>query len=121
MSMCSSNKYVIISGDVNARTGKLTDYVKLDHYFSDMFDFDDEIANFINKTEMLENLNIPLTRSTTDTKTNNSGYWLIDLCKNNNLFIINGRVGKDKGFGLKTFRYTSTIDYTICTANCFRF
>ena len=33
MSMCSSNKYVIISGDVNARTGKLTDYVKLDHFF----------------------------------------------------------------------------------------
>ena len=121
MLMCSSNKYVIISGDVNARTRKLTDYVKLDHYFSDMFDFDDEIANFFDKTEMLENLNIPLTRSTTDTKTNNSGYWLIDLCKNNNLFIVNGRVGKDKGFGLKTFRNTSTIDYTICTADCFRF
>ena len=61
MSMCSSNKYVIMSGDVNARTGKLTDYVKLDNYFSDMFDFDDEIANFFDKTEMLENLNIPLT------------------------------------------------------------
>ena len=53
-----------------------------------MFDFDDEIANFFDKTEMLENLNIPLTRSTTDTNTNNYGYWLIYLCKNNNLFIV---------------------------------
>ena len=86
-----------------------------------MFDFDDDVANFFDKTEILESLNIPLERSSRDTKTNNSGYWLTDVCKNNNLFIVNGRVGKYKGVGRKTFRDTSTIDYTPCTADCFTF
>ena len=120
MSMCSSNKYVIISGDINARTAK-HHYIKLDQYFSDMFDFDDDIAYCFDKTEILEHLNVSLVKSSTDTKTNNSGCWLIDICKNNNPFIVNGRVGKDKGVGHKTFRDTSTIDYTLCTADCFTF
>ena len=34
MSVCSSSKYVVISGDINARTAKLQDYIKLDQYFS---------------------------------------------------------------------------------------
>ena len=70
MSVCSSNKYVVISGDINARTAKLQDYVKLDQYFSDMFHFDDDVANFFDKTEILESLNIPLERSSRDMKTN---------------------------------------------------
>ena len=80
MSMCSSNKYVIISGDINARTGKLTDHVKLDNYFSDLFDFDEDMANLLDKTDILDNLGIPLTRSSMDKKTNTTGYWLIDQC-----------------------------------------
>ena len=86
-----------------------------------MFDFDDGLTNFFDKTAISENQNIPLQRGARDTKTNTSGYWLIDTCKNNNLFITNGRVGKDKGVGYKTFRGTSTSDYTVCTANCFEF
>lgn len=121
MSVCSSNKYVIISGDMNARTAKLPDYVTLDQYISDMFDFDDDVANFFDKTETLKNLNIPLDRSSMDVKTNNTGYWLAEMCKKNNLFIVNGRVGRDKGVGRKTFRESSTIDYTIYTADCFIF
>ena len=72
--MYISNKCVIISGDINARTAKISDYANLDQYFSDMFDFDDDIAYHFDKTEILEHLNIPLVRSSTDTKTNNSGY-----------------------------------------------
>ena len=47
------------------------------------------------------------------------GYWLIDTCKNNNLFIVNGRFGKDKGIGTTTFRDKSLIDYTLCSAGRF--
>ena len=32
ISVCSSNKYVILSGDFNARVGKLSDYIQLDEY-----------------------------------------------------------------------------------------
>ena len=45
---------------------------------------------------------------------------MIDTCKNNNLFIVNGRYGKDRGIGASTFRDKSLIDYTICTADSFK-
>ena len=43
---------------------------------------------------------------------------LIDICINNDLFILNGRFGKDKSLGKCTFRGKSLIDYTICCINC---
>ena len=52
-----------------------------------------------------------------DNKTDISGYWLTDLCKNNNIFIMNGRFGKNKGVGAATFRDKSVIDYTLCTVD----
>ena len=69
-----------------------------------MFDIDDDIASFFDKTTILEDLGIPFDRVSRDNKTNNSGYWLTDLCKNNNIFIVNGRFGKDKRVGAATFR-----------------
>ncbi|MEW8546031.1 MAG: endonuclease/exonuclease/phosphatase family protein [Candidatus Thiodiazotropha sp.] len=118
-SMCSSHKYVFITGDLNARTARLSDYVQLDEFLAETFELDDETINFFNKTTILEQLKIPLNRTSNDTKTNNAGYWLMNVCKNNNLFIVNGRVGKDKNIGNKTFRDQSVIDYTLCTADCF--
>ena len=44
---------------------------------------------------------------------------MVDTCKSNNLFIVNGRFGKDKGMGAQTFRNKSVIDYTLCTAESF--
>lgn len=85
-----------------------------------MFEFDDNTSSFFDKTDILENLNVPLQRISKDTKTNNTGYWLIDTCKRNNLFIVNGRFGKDKGIGAMTFRDKSVIDYTLCTAEVFQ-
>ena len=85
---------------------------------SDLFDFDDSIASFFDKTSVLENMNIPLERASKDHKTNTMGYRLIDTCKNN-LFIVNGRFGKDKGIGTTTFRDQSLTDYTLCSAESF--
>ena len=48
-----------------------------------------------------------------DKKKNNNGFKLIDICKNNNLTILNGRFGKDKNIGNATFRGISVIDYVI--------
>ncbi len=42
---------------------------------------------------------------------------MIDICKNNNLFIFNGRVGQDKNIGKFTFRDQSVIDYTLGTVD----
>ena len=45
---------------------------------------------------VLEKLNIPLERASKDSKTNNTGYWLIHTFKNNNLLIVNGRKGSTR-------------------------
>ena len=77
------------------------------------------LAFFFDKTTVLENMNIPLDRVSKDNKTNTTGYRLIDSCKINNLFIVIGRFGKDKGKGATIFRDTSLIDYTLCSAKSF--
>ena len=48
---------------------------------------------------------------------NNSGKLLINLCKGQNLFIMNGRVGSDINIGELTCRNASAVDYFICTTS----
>ena len=90
-SVCSNNKYVLITGDINARTAKLSDYIRADDFLSDVFDFDNETRSFFDKVNIFKQYNIPTERESRDNKTNNTGNWLIETCKNNNLFIVNGR------------------------------
>ncbi|MCW4343918.1 MAG: reverse transcriptase family protein [Candidatus Thiodiazotropha endolucinida] len=59
---------------------------------------------------------MPIQRCSKDTVLNNLGNSLIELCKSNNLCILNGRCGDDKNVGNLTFRNTSVIDYTIVSA-----
>ena len=68
---------------------------------------------FYNQKSTLETMGIQLHRSSMDKHTNNNGYRLVEICKNNNLTILNGRFGRDKGIGRMTFRNTSVIDYAI--------
>ncbi|MEW8546068.1 MAG: reverse transcriptase family protein [Candidatus Thiodiazotropha sp.] len=56
-----------------------------------------------------------------DKATNNEGNRLLETCKSNNLFILNGRCGKDKGIGEYTFKSISVIDYSISTAEALKF
>ena len=74
-----------------------------------------ETLEFFNKSEELYKLDINKFRVSSDRNTNNNGYKLIDICINNNIFILNGRFGKDKHVGKCTFREQSLIDYTICS------
>ena len=45
-SVCSQHKYVLITGDLNARTARLKDYTRVDNFLSDLFDFDAETLSF---------------------------------------------------------------------------
>ena len=93
--MCSQSKYVCLTGDMNARTGNLCDFVTADSFIADLLDFDDETMLFFNEADMLSTIGINKHRVSLDTKTNNNGYKLIDICRNNNLYILNGRFGKE--------------------------
>lgn len=41
----------------------------------------------------------------------------IEICKNNNLFILNGRMDKDRNIVTFTFRHQSVIDYMISSVD----
>ena len=62
-----------------------------------------------------------LRRISHDTVCNNEGNALLEICKSNNLCILNGRCGKDKNLGSFTFKHTSVIDYSITTVDTFKF
>ena len=51
---------------------------------------------------MLTNSNIPIERFSEDTKSNNYGYNLIQLCKNFDIHLCNGRLDKDCKIGKVT-------------------
>ena len=92
----------MLCGDFNSRTGKLLDYVsdKGDEHFQN---------NLKVTTQIVSN------RKTSDSEVNNHGKKLINLCKENNLRIINGRCLGDS-FNQSTFfrqGAKSLIDYTV--------
>lgn len=115
--MCGQSSYICLTGDMNARTSELCDFITADDTIADLMNFDDDTLRFYNQSEELEHLNVNKRRVSCDKKTNNNGYRLIDICINNNLFILNGRCFKDKSVGKCTFKDQSLIDYTICSVN----
>ena len=74
---------------------------------------------FYDQKSTLESIGIQLNRKSQDNHTNNNDYRLVDICKNDNLTILNGRYGKDKNIGNTTFRGNSVIDYTISSIKGF--
>ena len=100
----------ILMGDFNARTALLEDFLDNDH---ETLDTDFFQADFTNN---LEQLNLSQ-RYNLDKKTNVNANGLLNLCKNFNLNIVNGRFGSDKGVGDFTCHKNgiapSVLDYTI--------
>ena len=120
-SYCNNNKYVFLAGDANSRVGTLKDFILPDPHTNKLFGIDVELENDLYKHTLLENLSVPLHRNSLDKRTNTHGFLLLDMCKNNNMFIINGRLFKDETIGAFTFRDKSVIDYVLATAESFNF
>ena len=68
----------------------------------------------------LESLNIPVGRINKDSVKNRYGNRVLNLCKGNDLFIINGRIGNDKGIGNLTCKNSSVVDYIILSVDLFK-
>ena len=104
---CKYYRYVFLTGDMNARTANVREIKK---------------STFAALTTQQIKAILPdksyIERISRDTKlTNDTGEWLIEICKQNKLFILNGRFGKDKYKG----RYTkdkSVLDYSIAAFSC---
>ena len=110
-----SCNHFYIMGDTNARTGttpEYTDFV-IDRVTLQQYGIDDDVMNYLNNGYELQTHNISRSRVSRDTVRNNFGNKLLQLCRNNNLYICNGRVNGDATGALTCIR-GSVIDYLIC-------
>ncbi|CAG2241030.1 unnamed protein product [Mytilus edulis] len=85
-------KYICLLGDFNGRTADEPDYFEIETHEHEQ-DFSEFMQDNLN---CLETLNIDRKRKSMDTVKNRSGQKLLELCKGNDLFIVNGRIGDDK-------------------------
>lgn len=100
---------ILLLGDLNARTGKYCDQLDTNtkHYLHD-----DPSENMLNISP----------RNNCDNILNNHGKVLLQICKNCDLRILNGRTQGDS-FGNVTFHGqhgVSTVDYIICDHELFK-
>ena len=120
VSMCSNFDNVFLTDDINARTGNLDDFIFVDIFLADTFEFDNETLSYFNKADSLIQYGMKLRRSSQDTVVNANGQKFIEMCRGNNIFIANGRIGEDKDVGQFTYRGTSLIDYTLATVEALK-
>ena len=100
----------LLCGDFNAHTGTMRDFVEVNE------DHSDELVDVAGDIYTdLSSLGFSVTRWNKDvTRDRNSyGKKLIENCKNNDVFIFNGRLGDDCGVGSVTTTHNTTVDYVI--------
>ena len=114
--VCSNKKNILLCGDWNSRTSTLNDYIPVDYFMSDHFGNFDLMNENDEILDCLYNNNVPLSRQNPDKTTNVYGYKMLEFCKNNNLFILNGRLGNDTTSSKFTCKDRSCIDYFVSTA-----
>ena len=107
---------ICLIGDMNSRTGNLDDTLDFEREVignSETNDYAEYLCemNFFDETNIINKR-----RVNADKITNDNGKALINLCKANNVIIVNGRTGSDRNKGDITFKGhngSSTIDYCI--------
>jgi hypothetical protein len=95
-------------GDFNGRTS-----VEKDYFLFDEKDETNTFSDFIeNSVGFVDLLDIPRERKNKDLGKNRHGALLLDFCKGNNVFILNGRLNGDKDENF-TCKGTGVVDYFI--------
>ena len=110
---------ILIFGDFNSRTKTLRDFIEIDEYIFSSNDAEDLVEESNGELSYFtdDRNNARLDRTNSDKGVNNYGYKLIDFCKNNSMYILNGRTGSDQYVGKVTCKNVSTVDYFISSPN----
>ena len=109
----------MLCGDFNSRSSNLEDIVQADAYLNDFYG-NFELTNETFQTlQCFERNNISIIRENADRTVNAYGYKMAEFCKNNDIFILNGRIGQPGTTSKVTCKDRSTIDYVLMTPNCF--
>ena len=117
-----------ILGDIHRRTGEKDDFVETNQSQHDFSTTEEIEFMSIDDIQSRSIAVIHKHRSSNDKMTNENGRELLKLCCNNNLFIVNGRIGTmpDCKFTCHTARGESVVDYFIVdpimlsTITCFK-
>lgn len=110
------DQHVCLLGDFNAHTKDLSEIVDIDRDLFERLHLDEVL-----ESEPVNVAEIGL-RSNKDKSVNNYGYRFIEFLKAHGLFIINGRVGSDKGVGEFTCfkgRSRHVVDYFVVSHDLF--
>jgi exonuclease III len=104
--------YVLVGGDVNARTGNLPDFIL--HDDNDNLPSQPEPVVVYSPTSTI-------LRSNMDKSINAHGRTLCEICKNNDLAILNGRTAGDSlgSFTCHKYNGSSCVDYVLCDPELF--
>ena len=110
MKFNENTDYLCLVGGFNSRTARLLDLYEVEE--SNEFIYTNEFYDVY----ILDDLDIPWLRNNPDNIVNNYGRKLISFCKNNNMFVLNGIVGKDQS-GKPTSKNNSIVDNAISSAH----
>ena len=114
--VCSNRNNVLLCGDFNSRTSTSDDYIRADYFMNDFFGNFELMTENNDILDCLNRNNISLSRTNPDKTTNSYGRKMIEFCKNNNIFILNGRLGNDTSKSKFTCKNSSCVDYIVSTA-----
>lgn len=120
LNLCSTES-ICLMGDFNARTSVLKDYIVIEPLIYDQLNMNNDRDGNLSSVGMLEQLMVPLERSSKDETNNNFGFKLIELCKKTGINIVNGRMCKDKDVGDLTCDRKSMVDYMIVSPQMFAY
>lgn len=106
-------------GDFNSRTRNLIDYIESDKYICKHFNSDELFSEYEKELSFFQDPKscVDINRTNSDMGVNNYGYRLLEFCKCNNTYILNGRTARDAGIGAFTCKNSSTVDYFLCSPN----
>ena len=113
MELCLSHFddcHILLTGDFNARTGDLTDFLWNDN---------EDLTGDENMSDIIDVLGIQKKRLNSDKVYNQFGCDLVDFCISQGLLIMNGRTGKDKNIGKPTCKGVSVVDYFLANPSLF--
>ena len=115
------NRHILLFWDFNSRYKNLPDLIKSDEYISDIHGMQDVYAESNVLFNLFDKHKIPLGKKKADDCSDGFGNNLLDMCRNNDLFIFNGRVhvGSEYIQPRLTYKNKSSINYFIGSAYFF--
>lgn len=109
MNLKSKFSHICLTGDFNSRTSDKDDFIELDNISNHEYDLADPDLDCLSNIFELHNMRLLKIKKAFDKIKNNFGNLLLNFCRNNNMYLMNGRLEEKKITTIKS----SVVDYCI--------